>query len=254
MHIIFFDIDGTLAIEKNVPDSAEKALKILRENRDLVFICTGRNINYVRNNFGGYADGFICNNGRLAYFNDEVIFDAPIDRETLKIIIESLNKTGAGALFHTKNHGYYIGPDDLSDILAAGNSADYRSRGLDEKDGEIYNFDICFHDSAHYERIREELKDLCILNPHFPHPSADVTVIGTDKGDAIKAVAEKLNADIADTYAFGDGINDICMMKAAGHGIAMGNALDPCKEAAEYVTDNIDDNGVYNGLKHYRLI
>ena len=57
MHIVFFDIDGTLAIRKDVPVSAERAIKALRENGDLSFICTGRSLAYVRDNFAAYADG-----------------------------------------------------------------------------------------------------------------------------------------------------------------------------------------------------
>ena len=81
-----------------------------------------------------------------------------------------------------------------------------------------------------------------------------MSVFGTDKGDALKAVAGKLGVDINDTYAFGDGLNDVCMMKAAGHGIAMGNGQDLTKQAAEYITSDINEDGVYLGLKHYGLI
>ena len=48
MHIVYFDIDGTLAIGKNVPPSAQEALRQLRANGDLVFICTGRNPSYAQ--------------------------------------------------------------------------------------------------------------------------------------------------------------------------------------------------------------
>ena len=253
-HIVFFDIDGTLATGKIVPESARRALEILRGNKDPVFICTGRNINYVRNNFNEFADGFITNNGRLAYYDDELIFDAPIDRETMSIIVDRLNKVQAGYVFHTRSHGYYNGPDDLFDLLSENNDDGYLYKGFDDKDDVFYNFDICFYDFDHYEQIKRELEDLCIFNPHGKHHSADVTIKGTDKGDALMAVARKLNVEISDTYAFGDGMNDICMMKAAGHGIAMGNGQDLCKQAAEYITSGIDENGVYNGLKHYRLI
>ena len=254
MNIIFFDIDGTLATGKNVPESARNAIRTLRDNGDLVFICTGRNVNYVKNNFHEYADGFICNNGRLAYYNDEVIFDAPLDELTVKTIIDKLNELKAGYVFHTKNHGYYDGPDDLAEILSITGDTGYLKRGFDGRDKVFYNFDICFYDFDHYEAIKKELEDLCIFNPHGLHNSADVTVIGTDKGDALKAVADKLDIDAGNTYAFGDGMNDINMLKAAGHGIAMGNGQKLCKEAAEYITSDIDDDGVYNGLRHYKLI
>lgn len=254
MNIIFFDIDGTLATGKTVPQSAKEAIKILRDKKDLVFICTGRNVNYVRNNFSRYADGFICNNGRLAYYKNEVIFDVPIDDKTVSCIISKLDELKAGYVFHTKSHGYYNGPDDLSDILSITGDAGYLRHGFDDRDNVFYNFDICFYDFDHYRLIKEKLEDLCIFNPHGLHHSADVTVIGADKSDALKAVADKLKVRIENTYAFGDGMNDINMLKAAGHGIAMGNSQAPCKEAAEYVTSDINDDGIYNGLKHYKLI
>jgi hydroxymethylpyrimidine pyrophosphatase-like HAD family hydrolase len=81
-----------------------------------------------------------------------------------------------------------------------------------------------------------------------------MTVIDVGKGDAIVAVAEKLGIDIRNTYAFGDGMNDIGMLKAAGHGIAMGNGTSETKAVAEFITTDIDHDGVYNGLKHYGLI
>lgn len=254
MNIVFFDIDGTLATGKAVPQSARKAIRILRDNRDLVFICTGRNANYVRNNFSEYADGFICNNGRLAYYNDELIFDAPIDDKTVNDIVHKLDELKAGYVFHTRNHGYYRGPDDLSDILSITGDEGYLIQGFDDNDQIFYNFDVCFYDFDHYELIKNRLEGLCIFNPHGLHHSADVTVIGTDKGDALRAVADRLKVKIENTYAFGDGMNDINMLKASGHGIAMGNGQKLCKEVAEYVTSDINDDGVYNGLKHYKLI
>ena len=102
--------------------------------------------------------------------------------------------------------------------------------------------------------MRKALDGVSLVNPHGPHPSADITVLGVDKGTAIEHVAEKLGVAIEDTYAFGDGVNDVCMLEAAGHGVAMGNAVPETKAAAEYITTSIDQDGVYNGLKHYGLI
>ena len=59
---------------------------------------------------------------------------------------------------------------------------------------------------------------------------------------------------MADTYALGDSVNDLEMLQTVGHGIAMGNATDVVKKAAEYVTDSLFEAGVYNALSHYDLI
>ena len=60
--------------------------------------------------------------------------------------------------------------------------------------------------------------------------------------------------DMSETVAFGDGGNDIPMLRKAGIGIAMGNASETVKAAAGYVTDSVDDNGIYNALKHLKVI
>ena len=54
--------------------------------------------------------------------------------------------------------------------------------------------------------------------------------------------------------AFGDGENDIDMLKFAGIGVAMGNSSDIVKAAADYVTDTIDNDGIEKALRHFGLI
>ena len=54
--------------------------------------------------------------------------------------------------------------------------------------------------------------------------------------------------------AFGDGGNDISMLRHAGIGVAMGNANDDVKAVADYVTTSVDENGIANALKHFHII
>jgi len=54
--------------------------------------------------------------------------------------------------------------------------------------------------------------------------------------------------------AFGDGGNDIDMLKHAGIGIAMENARDDVKEIADFITTSVDDDGITNALKHYNVL
>ena len=252
MKLIFTDIDGTLAIGKEVPASAEEAIRRCREKGDLVFVCTGRNITYVKNNFSEYADGFITNNGRLVYYNDKIIYAKPLKEEEFDKILGQLKDLNVGAVFHGKDRGYYIGPEDLYETIKIVSDPGYMSIGLKE-DEEYYNFDLCYYELSQVPQIMEAFEEFCIVNPHDPHPSADMTVVGSDKGDAIKAAAGILQVDIEDVYAFGDGYNDICMFKAAGHSVAMGNAVKEAKEAAEYVTDDINNDGLAKGLQHFGL-
>ena len=54
--------------------------------------------------------------------------------------------------------------------------------------------------------------------------------------------------------AFGDGGNDLEMLRHAAIGIAMGNADDDVKQAADYVTNDVDDEGVFKALQHFGLV
>lgn len=53
---------------------------------------------------------------------------------------------------------------------------------------------------------------------------------------------------------FGDGGNDINMLEHAGIGVAMGNASDRVKAAADYITSSVDDDGIINALKHFNIL
>ena len=253
MNLVFFDIDGTLATGKHVPESAAEGLRLLRENGDLVFICTGRNPAYAEKNFGQYADGFICCNGRLAVKGREVLYSHPLSDEQIREIVKRMDAVGAGYAFLGTDEGYYGGDPAGYEVMSRVQDKGFVKNGLAEHMN-VYTFDAYLGTPDRISVIQEALDGFAIANPHGPHPSADITVLGVDKGTALVHVAEVLGVPLENTYGFGDGRNDICMLKAVGHGIAMGNAIDETKAAADYVTTDINDNGVWNGLKHYGLI
>lgn len=87
------------------------------------------------------------------------------------------------------------------------------------------------------------------------HPAfTDITSSDADKSNGLARMAEFLGLDISETMAFGDGGNDISIIRKAGVGIAMGNAGDNVKAAADYITTSVDDDGIRNALRHYRII
>ena len=67
-------------------------------------------------------------------------------------------------------------------------------------------------------------------------------------------VCEYFHIPMSETYAFGDSMNDLEILQEAGTGIAMGNAVPALKEVADYVTDRIDEDGIYKACKHFGLI
>ena len=74
-----------------------------------------------------------------------------------------------------------------------------------------------------------------------------------EKGYALKKLSEILKIDIKNTMSFGDGLNDISMIKNAGIGIAMGNACQELKDVSDYVTLSCEESGVSEGIKKFCL-
>lgn len=90
--------------------------------------------------------------------------------------------------------------------------------------------------------------------PIFGKNSGELSVPGIHKATAISTLLQYLKIDKENTFACGDGLNDLEMLEFVQHGIAMGNAKDAVKKAADDITDTHYENGVYNSFKKYGLI
>jgi hydroxymethylpyrimidine pyrophosphatase-like HAD family hydrolase len=77
---------------------------------------------------------------------------------------------------------------------------------------------------------------------------------GFSKASGIKKTCEFLNIPLENTFAFGDSVNDLDMLSYVAHGVAMGNGTDDAKQAAEYVTSSLHEDGIMRGLEYYGLI
>lgn len=72
-----------------------------------------------------------------------------------------------------------------------------------------------------------------------------------NKGEALLALAAYLGLEREQTIAFGDGLNDLSMLKTAGVGVAMANACREAKEMADWIAPSCDENGVACGIDMY---
>ena len=82
----------------------------------------------------------------------------------------------------------------------------------------------------------------------------DVVPATSSKPAGVRATMEHFGLEGAEAIAFGDGGNDATMLQCCTVGVAMGNGTNEAKAAADYVTDNIEGDGIANALRHFGLI
>ena len=111
-----------------------------------------------------------------------------------------------------------------------------------------------FDDQKERARAREALnaRDDVIVSSSFSN-NLEINAKGAAKGEGILRLAAHLGLKPEQTMGFGDGENDISMMQMAGFGVAMGNAEEMIKQAADYVTDTNDADGVAKAIEEFVL-
>ena len=110
------------------------------------------------------------------------------------------------------------------------------------------------------EHMDERARQLELVPQLFPELIAssslrnniEINSARAGKGNALRALCEKLDLDASESVAFGDGLNDADMLRAAGRGCAMQNAVPAVKEAADVIVETNNDAGV--GKEIFRLL
>ena len=258
MAAIFFDIDGTLWDRQNViPESTKEAIAKLRENGHLTFLCSGRSRSMIKGEelLGMGFDGILAGCGTYVEYKEEVKLDVELDPQVLRKAIYLLQEYKMPILIETTHEVF------MDDEIVKTHYGSYLKKLLEEIAYPLDGNDDIWRGSkistligdADYHQVIRILGDDFEFLDHAGHVM-EMVPKGYSKASGIKFVCEMLGIDQADTYAFGDGINDCEMLKYAAHGVAMGNGTDVAKAAADYVTTDIHEDGIYNALKHYGLI
>lgn len=254
---IFFDIDGTLISfnTHKIPQSTIDAINELKKKGIKIFIATGRSLSTISGIDDIEFDGFITANG--AYCVDashNIIFKNLIPKSNLKSLLKYLEVHPLScALMSDK--GNFINYVDATTMSLYG-IVDIPLpiiRPLEDCfEDDVYQLDLFMTEKQEIEIMDEVLTD---CDAARWHPSfADINIKGNNKGTGIDKFIEKFGIKLEETMAFGDGGNDIEMLKHAGIGIAMGNARDNVKAIANYITSSVDEDGIVNALRYFEIL
>ncbi|HLS20188.1 MAG TPA: Cof-type HAD-IIB family hydrolase [Bacillota bacterium] len=252
--IVFLDIDGTLVDERKViPPSTKEAIQRLQQSGVHVALATGRPpfmYEHIRDELN--IDTYVSFSGQHAVVNGETIYKQPVDAKSIITLHEQAIEREFPMVF-------------MSDTLMRSTVSDhpYVKQALDRLKFPYPHVDTNFplehtvyQALLFYEVGKSDLKKeqfaLHFLRWH--KYAIDILPEGGSKAIGVNKVMEALNLDHANSYAIGDGMNDLEMLQEVGTGIAMGNSVEPLKEVANYVTNSVNNDGVMQALKKFSLI
>ncbi|NLJ30841.1 MAG: HAD hydrolase family protein [Clostridiales bacterium] len=258
---IFFDVDNTLLGTRNgkrfcIPPSTLEALSLLKRNGHRVAIGSGRPESFIRLHFPGIFTSYVAMNGSHVVFEGETVFLFEFSAEKVRSLMEHFDSFGCCYTFVGSYHGWPRNiPQNTLDTFGVNYGVPgYLCPAWRPEDVRASMLDFMFTDEEHYRRCRPAFDDTMVLNRNPALPAADLSFKGRDKASGVRALLRYAGIDPKDTIAFGDSYNDLTMMKAVGFSVAMGNGVDAAKQAADYVTAPIFEDGIYKALKHLELI
>ncbi|MCC3372515.1 Cof-type HAD-IIB family hydrolase [Cohnella sp. REN36] len=253
--LVFFDIDGTLLDhDKKLPASAIQAIRQLKQAGHEAAIATGRGpfmFKHVREQLG--IESFVSFNGQYVEWKNEPLLKNPIRADLLRELTDFADAKGHPLVYMDletmkSNAEYHVHIEESIATLQVPHPthdpAYFRGRDI------YQSLVFCTIDEEPMYRKR-----FPYLNFIRWHPlSMDVLPFGGSKAKGIEAMIRRLGVRKEEIYAFGDYLNDIEMLQFAGTGIAMGNAPDVVKKAAKLVTRNVEDDGIWHGLRMAGLL
>ena len=254
---VFFDVDGTLLSHQtnSVPASAVRALEALREKGVLTFIATGRHISMLEKMQpleGLRFDGMVTLNGQYCCSEDGVLYHCPIDPQDVAALLDYLKEHPHPCILVEADRMYINFHNALVEKVQAAIHSDLPQLGDMDRGYRVPIYQIILYMS---DENLEKLPPLPgIKLTRWNLGGADLIPANGGKATGIARVLEHYGIDKKDTMAFGDGENDVDMFSAVGTAIAMGNACDAAKNAAHYITDQVDEDGIWSALKHFGVL
>ena len=283
--LVAIDLDGTMLNSYGiVTQNTKEVIKKVQEKGIEVIIASGRPIDSIKTIAKEIESEnyFISGNGAILYDikKDEIIYENILKKaKTLDIIkiceensiyynIYTEKEILAKSLNYNVLYYYKENLDKEEKNKTHIKIVEDLYKYLEERNEKIIKITICDNNKSIFNSILKKLKtidDIEVLE--VSHMSRKMIRQGTeevpieyfyteisaknvDKWYAIEMLAEKLNIKKEEIVAIGDNVNDEKMIKEAGLGIAMGQSSPKITKISNYTTNNNNEEGVANALKH----
>ena len=274
--IIFLDVDGTLVdYETKIPESAITAIRKARENGHRVYICTGRSKAEVYQELWDIGlDGMIGGNGSYVEDRGHVVMHQMITAEQCRRIVDYLHEKGLE--FYLESNSGLFASEHFAEKARSSVQEYSRRKGRNKAEeltvaevfpemiygGELYRDDL--NKVSYLLNSYQDFLDTKEMFPDMENGTwggagetalfGDLGVKGITKGNAVEHLLRYLGMEKKDTIAFGDAKIDIPMFECCKIGVAMGSGSAEAKAAADFVTDDVDKDGLYHAFRRLGLM
>ncbi|KRM55752.1 HAD family hydrolase [Lacticaseibacillus sharpeae] len=264
-HLIITDIDGTLAVDhQHVSPMTIAALNAAMDNGHQFFVATGRMYALAKIMADQVSDraGVIGANGAVYDFAGERVHHL-LGADALKAVNSVTTEHGLSAFYFSDDNVYYtqtppafveaalrvFEPSGLTvGVKQVGNLTNLLKHEHEITNGIV----ISPRDAEGLQQSMADLQKLDLMHLSASnHDNMELIPRGIDKATAINELQQLTGIPAERTIVFGDGMNDIGMMKQAGVSVAMGNAVDAVKQVAKYETASNTEDGIAKFLNNY---
>lgn len=244
-YVIFLDVDGTMiAGDGTVATRDIEALRLAQQKGHLVFINTGRpSGNWPHEIDDIPLDGACMGCGSYITLKGNVIFEQWMPKQLVRDLVLCARETGMNLILEGETGVVQI---NCPENTPFGYFEPMEDDFLDRPIAKYAKLCVTGMIPARAETL---LSTYFTMIDHETYLEAVPN--GTDKGKAVRLVMEALNLPMENSIAMGDSLNDLDMLNVAGIAIAMGNACDELKMAADYVTASVSEGGIAQALEKY---
>lgn len=270
--LVFLDIDGTLTEpgHNTPPASAVEAIRRARARGHRVVLCSGRNYGMLSPLLKYGFDGLVGSAGGYIEYGGQVVYDCPMTTQQQALAMSALEEAGVFRTIEGKEGSYT--DEGFKDFLRSGTDGNSELlRWREQLEGELgirpmgeYQGEPIYKIVFMAKNAQDLRRPMDILGSAF-----DFCVQGADpcgmingelinksfnKGTAVRRLCAHLGMDARDTIAYGDSMNDLEMIQAAGVGVCMGNGSQALKQVADEVCPPVLKDGIYQSFLQHSLI
>ncbi|MCI9173578.1 MAG: Cof-type HAD-IIB family hydrolase [Lachnospiraceae bacterium] len=259
---VFFDIDGTIWDRRQwIPDSTREAFRLMKQQGHYLFISSGRTRVFIPDESLmplGF-DGVLAGCGTYGEFQREVKFYHRIPLEEIQRVNGILRELEAAYILEGR-HLLYLDEERFSET--SGFSKEIKKvlgQNVVRVTGNEENLEVskfCVNYMGNKDRQKELEKQIGDNFTMIYREGTFMEVVpkGFNKATGIQEICKLLDIAPEETYSFGDSTNDLDMLEYTAHSVAMGDGMQEARDAAEYVTAPLAEDGIYQACKHYGLI